>query len=59
MAGPQITLYLPKELLRKGENELTLIELQSAPEHGRISFSDVAYLDNDHNRYYPRRSRQH
>lgn len=46
LVGPQITLYLPKELLRQGENRITVIELQSAPENGLIYFSDVPNLDN-------------
>lgn len=57
MVGPQITLYLPKELLRHGQNDLTVIELQTAPENGQIGFSDVPYLDNDYNSYYRRRAR--
>lgn len=46
LVGPQITLYLPKEVLREGENSITLIELQRAPENGVIDFSDAAQLDN-------------
>lgn len=45
LGGPQITLYLPKELLREGENSLILLELQRAPESGLIDFSDSANLD--------------
>lgn len=44
--GPQITLYLPKEVLREGENSITVVELQRAPENGVIDFSDAALLDN-------------
>lgn len=45
LVGPQITLYLPKELLHEGENVLVVIELQRAPESGLIDFSDSAKLD--------------
>lgn len=47
LGGPQITLYLPKELLREGENFLTILELQRAPENGFIDFSDSAKLDGE------------
>lgn len=55
--GPQITLYLPKELLKTGENELIIIELQSAPTNGIVTFSDIPYLDNDYNANFRRRAR--
>ncbi|XP_055314738.1 beta-galactosidase-like isoform X2 [Sitodiplosis mosellana] len=40
LVGPQITLYLPKELLRQRGNSLILIELQKSPDNGLIQFSD-------------------
>lgn len=40
LVGPQITLYLPKELLRKGSNSLILIELEKSSTDGYIQFSD-------------------
>ncbi len=45
LVGPQITLYIPKELLSIGNNKLTLIELQRATDNAIISFSDYAKLD--------------
>ncbi|XP_055538462.1 beta-galactosidase-like isoform X2 [Wyeomyia smithii] len=45
VAGPQVTLYLPKELLHEGSNELILVELQRAPTDRLIHFSDRAILD--------------
>lgn len=45
LGGPQITLYLPKELLQEGQNSLILVELQRAPESGLIDFSDSAILN--------------
>lgn len=43
--GPQITLYLPKELLVLGTNKIVLIELQKAPDNGSVSFVDTPNLD--------------
>lgn len=42
--GPQITLYLPKELLINGVNRIVLIEYQMAAEHFIIKFSDKPIL---------------
>lgn len=43
--GPQITLYLPKELLVLGTNKIVLIELQKAPDNGTVILTDVPNLD--------------
>lgn len=43
--GPQVTMYLPKELLNVGSNEITLVELQRAPTDKLIHFTDNAILD--------------
>lgn len=40
LAGPQITLYVPKEILRKLGNTIVVVELQRAPKSGAIQFSD-------------------
>lgn len=40
LAGPQLALYLPKELLREGSNSIFLFELQKAPENSLLEFSD-------------------
>lgn len=45
LVGPQITLYLPKELLRKGSNSIILIELEKCPKDGKIQFSDKPIFD--------------
>jgi beta-galactosidase len=45
LAGPQITLYIPKEILKVGINEITMLELQTAPDNGKITLTDVANLD--------------
>lgn len=39
-AGPQKALYIPGPLLRKGENELVLFELQGGPESCEVELSD-------------------
>ena len=38
--GPQKALYVPGPLLRKGENELVLFELQDGPESCEVELSD-------------------
>ncbi|KAJ6640309.1 Beta-galactosidase [Pseudolycoriella hygida] len=43
--GPQITLYLPKELLLFGTNKIVLIELQKAPDNGTVVLTDTPDLD--------------
>lgn len=45
LAGPQITLYVPKEILKIGINTITMLELQLAPESGKISLTDAPNLD--------------
>lgn len=42
LAGPQITLYVPKELLVQKNNSIIMLELQRAPKNGHIQFSDKA-----------------
>ncbi|XP_058814092.1 beta-galactosidase-like [Topomyia yanbarensis] len=43
--GPQITTYLPKELLKDGDNDIIMVELQRAPSDSKICFTDAAILD--------------
>lgn len=43
--GPQITLYVPKDLLVFGTNKIVLIELQKAPDNGTVYFTDTPNLD--------------
>lgn len=45
LVGPQITLYVPKEILRAGLNKVTMLELEKAPENGIIKFTDTPNLD--------------
>ena len=45
LVGPQITIYVPKEVLKSGLNKIVMIELQMAPENGQVSFTDTPNLD--------------
>lgn len=45
VAGPQMTMFVPKELLRVGTNEILLLELQHAPVQPSVRFLDHAILD--------------
>jgi beta-galactosidase len=45
LVGPQITMYVPREILKVGNNQITMLELQKAPESGLITFSDTPNLD--------------
>lgn len=45
LVGPQITVYVPKEVLRVGTNKIAMLELQMAPESGLVTFSDTPNLD--------------
>jgi beta-galactosidase len=45
IVGPQITIYVPKEILKVGENKIAMLELQKAPESGVVTFSDTPNLD--------------
>lgn len=40
--GPQMTMYIPKEILNRGENSFVVVELEKAPSSLEINFSDVA-----------------
>lgn len=40
--GPQMTQYIPKEYLRKGDNNISVLELQKAPLSLDFHFADVA-----------------
>lgn len=43
-AGPQRTLYIPGPLLRKGQNELILLELHACPESCEVELSALPDL---------------
>lgn len=45
IAGPQITLYVPGELLKEGKNDLILIEYQRISSTKSIIFDDHPTLD--------------
>jgi len=39
--GPQKTLYIPADVLKKGKNRITILELDGAPSDLTISFTDT------------------
>lgn len=43
--GPQITLYVPKSILRKGINSILLLEYQRAAVDRKIRFTNIPLLD--------------
>lgn len=43
--GPQVTLYVPKSILRKGINTILLLEYQSVPMDKKINFTSTPQLD--------------
>jgi beta-galactosidase len=45
--GPQMTMYIPKDLLKHGQNEIFLIELQKAPINLRMHFVNGPIFIND------------
>lgn len=45
LVGPQTTLYVPKELLRHGENTIVLVEFQQKRTDLLVKFVDAPQLD--------------
>jgi beta-galactosidase len=45
LAGPQMTMYIPKDLLKSGTNVIVIIEYQKAPLDGLVTFTDTPQLD--------------
>ncbi|XP_059620871.1 beta-galactosidase-like [Phlebotomus argentipes] len=45
LAGPQITLYVPKEFLLEGQNSLVLLEYQHSPEERSVALVPAPKLD--------------
>lgn len=45
LVGPQITVYVPKQILRIGTNKIAMLELELAPETGNVAFTDTPNLD--------------
>lgn len=46
MAGPQLSMYLPKELLKKENNSIIVVELEQAPKDNIIRFSESSIFMN-------------
>lgn len=47
LVGPQITMYIPKDLLKHGKNEIQIVELQKAPQNLRMNFVNGPIFIND------------
>lgn len=47
LVGPQITMFLPKDLLKHGKNEIEVVELQKAPFNLRMNFVNGPIFIND------------
>lgn len=47
VVGPQITMYIPGELLKHGKNEVHVVELQKVPVNLRMNFVNGAIFIND------------
>ncbi|XP_015601851.1 beta-galactosidase isoform X2 [Cephus cinctus] len=47
LAGPQMTLYVPAPYLRRGQNELILLELEFVPRTKKMTFVTVPKLGNN------------
>ncbi|XP_013099456.2 beta-galactosidase [Stomoxys calcitrans] len=45
MVGPQVTLYVPAEVLKVGVNSIVLIEYQSSSATSEVTFTDTPNLD--------------
>ncbi|XP_011184129.1 beta-galactosidase [Zeugodacus cucurbitae] len=45
VAGPQVTLYVPQEVLKSGDNRIVVIEYQRAGPANEITFTDTPNLD--------------
>ncbi|XP_012156568.1 beta-galactosidase [Ceratitis capitata] len=45
VAGPQVTIYVPREVLKSGETRILLIEYQRAGPANEITFTDTPNLD--------------
>lgn len=47
LVGPQVTMYIPKDLLQHGSNEIEIVELQKVPFNTRMSFVSGPIFIND------------
>jgi beta-galactosidase len=47
LVGPQISMFVPKDLLKIGWNQIQVIELQKVPENLRLSFVSEPIFIND------------
>lgn len=47
LVGPQMTMYIPGELLKHGKNEIYIVELQKTPANLKVNFVRGAIFIND------------
>lgn len=47
LVGPQVTTYVPKDLLKRGKNVIEIVELQKAPFNLKMTFVDGPIFIND------------
>lgn len=47
LVGPQVTMYIPKNLLKYGQNFFEVVELQKAPPNLKINFVNGPIFIND------------
>lgn len=47
LVGPQITMYIPRDILKHGKNEVQVVELQKAPNNLRLNFVNGPIFIND------------
>jgi hypothetical protein len=45
--GPQMAIYIPKDILKHGKNHIFVVELQKAPQNMKMHFVDGPIFIND------------
>lgn len=45
LVGPQVTMYVPKEILKKTDNKIIILEYQRTPKNHIINFRNTASID--------------
>lgn len=45
LVGPQITLYVPADILKKEGNSIVMVEYQRVNNDNKVKFSDTPRLD--------------
>lgn len=47
LVGPQVTMYVPKEILKKTDNKIIILEYQRTPKNRVINFRNTASIDRE------------